>query len=417
MGTVRNPKGMGNFTINDKGKVVYRKSVGYQDSGKRKVLCVTANSKSDAIKKMRKKEKEWEEFRKGNSTSTADTVAELCLKHLNYQIEMGDLKPKSIDRREVTITKHIEPYPIGYMQIDAVRIKDIEEHIKILTDKKLSASSITKVVDVLNAAYKWTCLRGELMNNPVAPIKPTLTKRIQKLEEKTAENADVEVLSEQEREIFLKEALRKDATGEYVNVGALYVVFLLYTGLRAGEFLALRYRDIDFANGFITIEKSRSMARNRTDTGAKYIMVEGDTKNNKARKIQLSAEALAILKEIKNKAKDTSPDQFVCVTKTGRPNTTSNLEKRNEKIMVRAGLPYKGGLHILRRTFATDLYRNSSDKDTLLIAEYIGDLASTTEKYYIAARSKVKIDGVDKTVVMLPTNQKSKKDNEEVSNG
>ena len=85
---------------------------------------------------MRKKEKEREEFRKGNSTNTADTVTELCMKHLNYQIEMGDLKPKSIDRREVTITKHIEPYPIGYMQINAVRIKDIEEHIKILTDKE-----------------------------------------------------------------------------------------------------------------------------------------------------------------------------------------------------------------------------------------------------------------------------------------
>lgn len=159
------------------------------------------------------------------------------------------------------------------------------------------------------------------------------------------------------------------------------------------------------------------MARNRTDTGAKYIMVERDTKNSKARKIQLSAEALAILKEIKSKAKDTSPDQFVCVTKTGRQNTTSNLENRNKKIMERAGLLYKGGLHILRRTFATDLYRNLSYKDTLLIAEYIGDLASTTEKYYIAARSKVKIDGVDKIVVMLSTNQKRKKDNVEVSNG
>ena len=84
------------------------------------------------------------------------------MKHLNYQIEMGDLKPKSIDRREVTITKHIEPYPIGYMQISALRIKDVEEHIKILTDKELITSSITKVVDVLNAAYKLACLRGEL---------------------------------------------------------------------------------------------------------------------------------------------------------------------------------------------------------------------------------------------------------------
>lgn len=408
---------MGNFTINKNGKVVYRKSVGYQDSGKRKVLCVTANSKSEAIKKMRQKEKEWEEFQRNTSMDSSNTVAELCMKHLNYQIEMGDLKPKSIDRREVTITKHIEPYPIGYMQINAVRIKDIEEHIKILMDKELSSSSITKVLDVLNAAYKWAILRGELSSNPVALIKSTLTKRIKKLDEKTSEDTDVEVLSEQEREIFLKEALRKDGAGEYVNAGALYIVFLLYTGLRAGELLALRYGDVDFEHGYITIEKSRSMARNREKSGNRYIMVEGETKNSKARKLQLSAEALTILKEIKSKAKDTSPDQFICVTKTGRPNTTSNLEKRSQRIMERSGLSYKGGLHILRRTFATDLYRNLSDKDTLLIAEYIGDLPSTTEKYYIAARSKVKIDGVDKTVVMLPTNQKSKKNNEEVSNG
>ena len=85
--------------------------------------------------------------------------------------------------------------------------------------------------------------------------------------------------------------------------------------------------------------------------------------------------------------------------------------------MERTGLPYKGGLHILRRTFATDLHPNLSDKDTLLITEYIGGLASTTGEYYIAARIKVKIDGADKIVVMLPTNQISKKDNKEVSNG
>lgn len=405
MGTVRNPKGMGNFSINENGKVVYRKSVGYQDSGKRKVLCVTASNKSEAIKKMRQKEKEWEEQKKNGSTDATNTVIELCEKHLRYQIEMGDLRPKSIDRREVTISKHIEPYVLGHMQVNAVKIRDIEEHVKLLTEKKLSSSSIIKVIDVLNAAYKWACLRGEMSSNPVALIKPTLVKRIQRLEEKRAEDVDVEVLSEKEQEIFLKEALKKDASGKYVNEGALYIVFLLLTGMRTGEFLGLRWKDVDLKNGLVTIEKSRSMARNRTGEGTKYIMIEGPTKNNKARKIEISQEAMAILKEIKNNAKDISENQFICVTRTGRPNTTSNLENRNNAIMKRAGLAHKGGLHILRRTFATNCYREGGR--TKQVAAYIGDLASTTEKYYIAARNKVNIEGVDETVVMLPTNQKN----------
>ena len=68
--------------------------------------------------------------------------------------------------------------------------------------------------------------------------------------------------------------------------------------------------------------------------------------------------------------------------------------------MERAGLKYKGGLHILRRTFSTNQYRKGvRTKD---IAAYIGDLASTTEKYYIAVRDKINIDGREEAVVILP---------------
>lgn len=402
MKETRNPKGMGSFTINEKDKVVYRKSVGYKADGTRKVLCVTADNEAAAIKKMRKKEQEWLEEQK--ASKVADTVEILCQKHLDYQVEMGDLKPKSRDRREVTISSHIAPYPLGRLQAQAVTVNDVEEHIKLLSRKELSASSIVKVVDVLNAAYKWARLQGRLVTNPIEIVKPTLVKRIQKRNEKMASDVDVEFLIPAEQEVFVKEALRKTATGKYANEGALYILFLLYTGMRVGELLALTWEDVDLENGYVDIGKSRSMARNREEEGPRYIMIEGTTKNSKARKIKLFADALNVLKEIRKLAGEVKSEQYICLTRTGRPNTTTNLENRNSRIMERAGLKYKGGLHILRRTFSTNQYRKGvRTKD---IAAYIGDLASTTEKYYIAVRDKINIDGREEAVVILPEDSK-----------
>lgn len=169
----------------------------------------------------------------------------------------------------------------------------------MLSKRDLSVSSITKVIDVLNAAYKWGRLQGRLTENPIEIVKPTLVKRIQKRNEKTATDVDVEFLMPAEQEQFVKEALRKTASGKYANEGNLYVLFLLYTGMRCGELLALTWGDVDLENGFVDIGKSRSMARNREKDGPKYIMVEGTTKNSKARKIKLSADALKVIKEIR----------------------------------------------------------------------------------------------------------------------
>ena len=77
------------------------------------------------------------------------------------------------------------------------------------------------------------------------------------------------------------------------------------------------------------------------------------------RKIKITAEAEKLLTEIKELAQNTAADDLVCVTLTGAANTTTNLEHRAKVIFKNAGLDnYKGGLHIFRRTFATNCYRN-----------------------------------------------------------
>lgn len=82
--------------------------------------------------------------------------------------------------------------------------------------------------------------------------------------------------------------------GTYKYPAGIYGLLLLYTGIRCGEMLALRWGDVDLEHGILTVEKSRSVAKNRVGGvgGNKYVLVEGSTKNEKVRKLALTSEAL-----------------------------------------------------------------------------------------------------------------------------
>ena len=82
----------------------------------------------------------------------------------------------------------------------------------------------------------------------------------------------------------------------------------------------------------------------------------------------------------------------------------TNLGYRMAMIFKNVGLSeYTGSLHIFRRTFATKMYEDGARVED--IAAYIGDLVSTTEKYYIAVRKKVKLGEKTKHIVEVPKKQ------------
>lgn len=407
----RNAKGEGSFKINADGTITHRKHVGYKANGNRKIITVTAKSKSACIKEMRKKEEGWKELQKRHEFSDTITVEELCAMHLQYQVEHKELKPKSIDRRECTIEKHIAEYDLGKMQIHAVKTSDIDAHIKgLINASDLSQSSIKKVLDVLNAAFNWARLMEKWDVNPVEKLKPSLEKKINKIKRKTAEEADVIILSDNYCKKFEVEALTINTrTGKYKYPAGIYGVLLLHTGMRCGEMLALRWRDVDLKNELLRIEKSRSMAKNREGKEGenKYISIEGTTKNEKARVIKLSDRAVEILKIIKSQNPISNEDDFICITKNGKVNTATNLEHRMVLIFNKIGLEkkqYRGSLHILRRTFATRMFKAGARIEE--VAAYIGDLVSTTEKYYVAIREEIELGDETKYIVQLPGKQK-----------
>lgn len=113
---------------------------------------------------------------------------------------------------------------------------------------------------------------------------------------------------------------------------------------------------------------------------------------------------------IRQSRKSCDADELIVQTRTGKLNTASNLEHRMKIIMKNAGLEnIRGGLHILRKTFATQMYEKGVRVAD--IAAYIGDLESTTIKYYIAIRKKVIANGEIRQVVKFPENKGSHKEN------
>ena len=412
-GKKRNAKGEGTFIQNNNGSITHKRNVGKRSDGSPKILTVTCATKAACIRKMQSKIAEWSRSHDIAGATAKGTIGDLCRKHLEYQVANEELKPKSRDRRETTIKCHIEAYGLGRMQVQAVAASEIEKHIALLLkEDRLSDSSIKKVVDVLNAAFSWAVLRGEIPANPVATIKGTLMKRILRKNSKTVEEPDVIVLSEEEEERFVKEALAVDErTGRPKYSAGLYAILLLYTGIRVGEALSLRFRD--YEHGILSINKSVSMVQNRDEkVDKRQVMVEGTPKNQKARNIVLSLKAREVLEQIRRNAKDCSPDALLITTKTGRQNTASNLAHRMKVIFRNAGLDaYSGGLHIFRRTFATNMYNDGARIEE--IAAYIGDLESTTRRYYVAIRKKISVGGnAERQVVPLPdTTRKSKGEN------
>lgn len=403
MNSKRNAKGEGSFKINPEGTVTHRKSVGFKPNGQRKIITVTAKTKSACIKAMREKEAEWNRIRNRTLLSDTDTVVDLCYKHLNYQVANGDLKGKSIDRRECTIENQLRWYDMGMYQIHMITPGIVKTHIReLIAEGKVGSSSIIKVLDVLNAAFQWAVGQGDVDSNPVEAVKPELMKRIKKMSAKGANEADVTVLSDEEVKQFEWEVRARYKNGKEKYPGGLYYLLLLYTGMRVGEMIALRWRD--WQGEYLVIEKSISVTKNRdkkSDSEANYISQEGTTKNQKARVIQLSQQAKKVLRELQERSADDNPDMLIAPTKSGKVNTATNLEHGMKTIMRNAGLDdVHGGLHTFRKTFATQMYESGARVEE--IAAYIGDLASTTQKYYIAIRKKV-VDGDGvRQVVKLP---------------
>ncbi len=140
-----------------------------------------------------------------------------------------------------------------------------------------------------------------------------------------------------------------------------------YAGIRLGELLALRWRDVDWTGSALTVSRAMSAG------------VEGATKSGHTRRVPLADQAAAALERLSHRDDFTGPDELVFCSVIGRTIDGSALRRRYKRARDRAGLrPLRW--HDLRHTFGSLLVAAGLDVVTVKDALGHADI-QTTERY------------------------------------
>jgi len=145
-----------------------------------------------------------------------------------------------------------------------------------------------------------------------------------------------------------------------------------YAGLRRGELVALRWRDVDFVGRKIIVRRALSGE----------IEVRS-TKSRRARQVPLPDQAAAALERLSRRGDFTGPDDYVFASRLGRRLDPSALRRRFERARDAASLePLR--FHDLRHTYGSLLVAGGIDLPSVKAA--MGHSHITTTERYLHAR-------------------------------
>lgn len=129
-----------------------------------------------------------------------------------------------------------------------------------------------------------------------------------------------------------------------VAQGSPMVTVALKTGMRIGELLALRWPDVSFDRGEITVDKSVFFEKGEAH--------QGSTKTQRIRHLPMTPELAAILRAHRELANDKRG--YVFTTEEGKQLTRNMAKWRLWPVLKAAGVR-KTGWHVCRHTFASHL--------------------------------------------------------------
>ncbi len=227
---------------------------------------------------------------------------------------------------------------------------------------KYNTSTIGNVRVVMFSLFESAVENNLISSNPVKRSVKAFSDKVPKVRR---------VLTQSEQKILLETAKESEYYNQYA--------FILQTGLRCGEMTALKWEDIDFKSRTMTIKHSM-------DCDRKGKIELGDTKSEAGkRKIPLTDEAVAILKNQKNKLAKYSIinmeySDFIFLNESGCPIRRAIYDRHLLSIAKKAGID-RLSMHTLRHTFATRCIEAGMRPKTLQIILGHSKISMTMDLY------------------------------------
>lgn len=367
--------------LNGEGTVVKRSDGRWMASvminSKRKSF-YSSKSAQDAMRKMKLYIRDYEEGYVKGEKQLLSTYAENWMKS-----KYKSLKRSSYDTVEWIVTGHILP-KLGKLPLDEITTDIIQE--ELFDNSDMSYSVLRKIHQNLNQIFKQAVKNKLLKENPAENIiipreKKNSIKEIQFLTEEQVNNLNTLVG-------------KKWKTGKPYYQFDNAIIFLIYTGLRIGEALALTLNDYDAKTNQIIIKKNVKTVKSRSNASkTKYeTIIQNTPKTKKSnRKIFLGTKALTAFKAM---TEGKSGADLVITNTQGNQPSPRNLTRTLYSMLDAFGYEYVG-LHALRHTFASLLIKKGTD--IKIVSELLGhESVSFTYDTYVHLLDEQKEEAITK---------------------
>ena len=371
MAKQKRKNGEGTVRLRKDGRWEGRVVIGYDDKGNPKTKSVLAHTKGECVEKL---EKLKEECGRTAEKLKPDMPFGEWIDFWYQYFSSPKLRPTTQATYENRIYGHIIP-SIGKIPISKLTQNDLQQFY----------AKLKRTGRKVNVELKGTGVSDRMVRSCHALCRSSLEKAVEeglitrnpsigcKLPPK--KNGEMKVLTQNEIVRLLNQAYDE----------GYYEMFLLEltTGMRRGEILGLKWRDLNLETGELNIKRQLT---------TKGISVP-KTKSS-IRTILLPPDMLDLLREMKKTAK--YDWIFPSPVKEGEPRNPTAITKRFRIMLERAHCKHVR-FHDLRHTFATMALENGMDVKTL--SAMIGHVSSeTTLNIYshvtdtMRAQAAVKID-------------------------
>ena len=285
------------------------------------------------------------------------TFAEAAAEYLRFSQEDRGCKPSTVRNYRNMINRHLLP-AFGAMRVEHLSVREIERWRSGMTAvrdaRPLTNKTKNNLLVLMHAIFRRAVKVYGLDANPVANVDRFRVRS----------SGDIQVFSPEEVWALVRAAGSETDAAIYLTAA--------FTGLRRGELLGLRWRDVDFAGSTIRVRASYAAGQLTTP------------KSGKVRAVPMAPDVASALAKLGQRPRFTGEDDFAFCGEHGLPLDGDALSSRYRDALERGNLR-KLRFHDLRHTFGT---RMIAKADIRRVQEWMGhaDIQTTMKYLHYAPR-------------------------------